>query len=232
MAQQACAGRQAGAPTHLCVEHDGAHDARLAAGGAQVVQRLLVVLVAAVGEVEARDVHAAAQHLAQDGDAARAGAGGRAVGQMRQGRAQLAGEQQAGRHGAHSRHAGPRVQMTCTKREGTARAGRRVSACPGQRQRRPRSRPRRQRLAWCCQLAGRAACVACGCCADRQGAGQTRSAPHCLLQGGGCPCGRHALPACLCLVHGSGARRQNGIDTRRHPSLTRNALSHRADSIG
>jgi hypothetical protein len=31
---------------------------RVAARGAQVVQRLLVVLVRAVGEVEARDVHA------------------------------------------------------------------------------------------------------------------------------------------------------------------------------
>ena len=45
----------------LGVEHNGAEDARELHGGAEVVERLLVVLVGAVGEVEARDAHAGAQ---------------------------------------------------------------------------------------------------------------------------------------------------------------------------
>ena len=63
---------------YLCVEHDGAHDARLPHGQPQVVQRLLVIVVGAVGEVEAGHVHAAPQHLAQRGHAA--GGAGRGSG--------------------------------------------------------------------------------------------------------------------------------------------------------
>jgi hypothetical protein len=58
----------------LGVEHDGAEDAGVVHGLAEVVERLLVVLVGAVGEVEARDVHAGAEQLLEHGH----GAGGRA----------------------------------------------------------------------------------------------------------------------------------------------------------
>ena len=66
---------------YLGVEHDCAHDARLAAGCPQVVQGGLVVLVASVREVKAGNVHATPQHLAQDGDAASRGEeGGKVAG--------------------------------------------------------------------------------------------------------------------------------------------------------
>jgi len=58
----------------LGVKHDGAEDAGVVHGLPEVVERLLVVLVRAVGEVEARDVHAGSEQLLEHGD----GAGGRA----------------------------------------------------------------------------------------------------------------------------------------------------------
>ena len=58
----------------LGVKHDCAEDAGVVHGLAEVVERLLVVLVGAVGEVEARDVHAGAEQLLEHGH----GAGGRA----------------------------------------------------------------------------------------------------------------------------------------------------------
>ena len=57
--------------TDLGVEHDGAEDPGAVHGGAEVVERLLVVLVGAVGEVEARDAHAGAQQARDHLDGAR-----------------------------------------------------------------------------------------------------------------------------------------------------------------
>ena len=63
-----------GCGVDLGVEHDGAEDAGVVHGLAEAVEGLLVVLVGAVGEVEARDVHPGAEQLLEHGH----GAGGRA----------------------------------------------------------------------------------------------------------------------------------------------------------
>jgi len=55
----------------LGVKHDCAEDAGVVHGLAEVVERLLVVLVGAVGEVEARDAHAGAQQTRAHLDGAR-----------------------------------------------------------------------------------------------------------------------------------------------------------------
>jgi len=60
-----------GGVADLGVEHDGAEDPGAVHGGAEVVERLLVVLVGAVGEVEARDAHAGAQQARDHLDGAR-----------------------------------------------------------------------------------------------------------------------------------------------------------------
>ena len=50
----------------LGVEHDGAENTGVLHGGAEVVEGFLVVLVGPMGEVEARHVHARADHPLQD----------------------------------------------------------------------------------------------------------------------------------------------------------------------
>lgn len=55
----------------LGIEHDGAEDAGALHGVAEVVERLLVVLVGAVGEVEAGDAHPGAEQARDHVDGAR-----------------------------------------------------------------------------------------------------------------------------------------------------------------
>ena len=57
--------------SYLCVEHDSGENAGVLHGGAEVVERVLVVFVAAMREVEAGDVHTGSEKLFDHGNSAR-----------------------------------------------------------------------------------------------------------------------------------------------------------------
>ena len=58
---------------NLGIEHDGGENLSVVHSNPEIVESLLMVLVSAMGEVEARDVHASPEKLFEHGNSTRRG---------------------------------------------------------------------------------------------------------------------------------------------------------------